>query len=251
MNKNQSGSAHVVIIAVLAVTIIGALGFMFWQNIINKPTVATTSTPSPAVSTKPALKSYCTPLEKLCFDYPHDWTVTSEDVNADTDGVDERFIIKDQAGKPWLRLATGLNGIGGSCGNEDNSRVNIVKTHTTKITGSYLVNDVAKEYLVDTVYAVVSIGDDTTGRWGYNMYLNNSKVIQSVGKVDPCDIGLSVFNGKNTKITGSETAGAIKFGLYTDDTPGATYANESDVTAAFSAPDATKAYNILQSTRYE
>ena len=38
--RNQQGSAHLIIIIVLVVVVLGALGFIFWQNFVN------TSTPS-------------------------------------------------------------------------------------------------------------------------------------------------------------------------------------------------------------
>jgi len=45
-SRNQSGSAHVVIIIVLVVVLIGALGFIFWQNFIktDQPTANTSQT---------------------------------------------------------------------------------------------------------------------------------------------------------------------------------------------------------------
>ncbi|MFZ1301166.1 MAG: hypothetical protein WAQ27_01125 [Candidatus Microsaccharimonas sp.] len=41
--RNQSGSAHVVVIVVLIIAIIGALGFIFWQNFVQKDPVANTT----------------------------------------------------------------------------------------------------------------------------------------------------------------------------------------------------------------
>lgn len=35
--RNQTGSAHVIIIVILVIVVLGAVGFMFWQNFINKP----------------------------------------------------------------------------------------------------------------------------------------------------------------------------------------------------------------------
>jgi Tfp pilus assembly protein PilE len=61
MKKSQTGSAHVVIIIILVVAVLGLLGFVFWQNFIQKkdttPAVTTTTktadtTNSPAATTK-------------------------------------------------------------------------------------------------------------------------------------------------------------------------------------------------------
>lgn len=41
---SQAGSAHLVIIIVLAVALIGVLGFVFWQNFVNKPAPKTADT---------------------------------------------------------------------------------------------------------------------------------------------------------------------------------------------------------------
>ncbi|MDB5176854.1 MAG: hypothetical protein JWN75_522 [Candidatus Saccharibacteria bacterium] len=281
MNK-QSGSAHVIVIIVLAAALIGAIGFLFWQNIINKsPVAATVSQYADCVKSEGSVlqetypetcvtkagqrfvnpdqkanavtpKKYCTPIEKLCFDYPNDWSVASEKVNADTDGVAERFVISDQTGKSWLRLETGMGGLGGTCSNEDKSYTNILKTHTTSVKGSYLVNDTAKDYMVDTAYALSWITYSGTNKnWTMDMELNNSKTAQAVGKVDPCDIGLGVINGKNIKAGGSATAGAVAFKYYKGNDINVTYATEASATAALSAPEAAKAYDILQSARYE
>lgn len=35
-SQNQTGSAHVLIVVILVVALLGALGFIFWQNLINK-----------------------------------------------------------------------------------------------------------------------------------------------------------------------------------------------------------------------
>ena len=282
MNKNQNGSVHVLIVAVLAVILIGVLGYMFWSNFINKPgSLASVSNYAECIKLKDSvvqlsypetcvtkdgerftntdqkmvaspLKKYCTPIEKICFDYPNNWSYTSQKVDGDTDGLSERIIISDQTGKPWLRLQTGLTGVGGSCGNEDNSYIKIFKTHTTKITGSYLISQAAKEYMVDTMYVVGWTSyNGTDKKWTANMELNNSKAALSVGKKDICDLGIGVFNGKNAKIAGTDNIGAIKFGLNKDGNTDSIYETESDATNALSAPDAMKAYDILQSARYE
>jgi hypothetical protein len=281
MNKHQSGSTHVVIIVALAVVLVGALGFLFWQNFINKPPVTENistyaecakaegsviqesypetcvtkggqrfTNTTQAASIAP-LKNYCSPVEKLCFDYPNDWTVKSEVVDGDTDGVAERIVVSDQTGKSWLRLQTGMGGLGGMCSNEDKSYSNILKTHTTKVTGSYLVNQVAKDYMVDTAYALSWITYSGTNKnWTIDMELNNSKTAQAVGKVDPCDIGLGVINGKNAKASGSTTAGAVAFKYYTGKDADTTYSTEAAATAALATPEATKAYTIVESARY-
>lgn len=38
-SRNQTGSAHIVIIIILVVALVGALGFVFWQNFMNKSAI--------------------------------------------------------------------------------------------------------------------------------------------------------------------------------------------------------------------
>lgn len=59
ISKNkQSGSAHIIIISILAIALIGALGFIFWTNIVQpeaetKTSVETVVSPSPSVNRGP------------------------------------------------------------------------------------------------------------------------------------------------------------------------------------------------------
>jgi hypothetical protein len=55
--STQTGSTHVIIIVILVIVILGALGFVFWNNFLNKPaahkaaSTTTTSTPASASTT--------------------------------------------------------------------------------------------------------------------------------------------------------------------------------------------------------
>jgi cytoskeletal protein RodZ len=55
MKKSQTGSTHVVIIIVLVVAVLGLLGFVFWQNFVNKP--ATVTAPASTSNTTQSDKS--------------------------------------------------------------------------------------------------------------------------------------------------------------------------------------------------
>lgn len=52
--KNQTGSAHVVIIVVLIIAILGLLGFVFWQNFLQKKDTVATETKTTTTTTAPA-----------------------------------------------------------------------------------------------------------------------------------------------------------------------------------------------------
>lgn len=255
MSKSESGSVHVVIITILAIALVGAVGTLFWQNVINKPKdsetkVATSTSPTP--SPTPSTKTYCAPVEKLCFDYPSAWKVSTESVDAESDGMTESVRIADEKGQSWLHLQTGLTGVGGACGNDDNSYTKVFSTHSTAIEGSYLVTEGTAQWNSDTVYAASWMTySGTLKNWTIRMELNTAKAVQSIAKIDPCDVGLGVINGKNAKAESMSSPGPFVFKYDAGANTNKTYANEAEATAALSTADAKKAFAILQSTRYE
>ena len=255
MKRSESGSAHVVIIAVLAVALIGALGTLFWQNVTNKPKdtetkVVTSASPTP--SKAPSTKTYCAPVEKLCFDYPSAWKVSSEPVDAESDGMVESIRVSDEKGQAWLHLETGLTGVGGACGNDDNSYTKVLSTHSTAIGGSYLVNEGTSQWNSNEAYvASWATYSGTRKNWTIDMELNTAKAVQSIGKIDPCDVGLGIVNGKNAKAEGMSSPGPFVFKYDVGSNTNKTYATESEAAAALAADGATKAFAVLQSARYE
>ncbi len=57
VRHSQAGSAHLVIIIVLAILLLGVLGFVFWQNFMNKPATTTkTDNTTQSVSTDTSSK---------------------------------------------------------------------------------------------------------------------------------------------------------------------------------------------------
>lgn len=83
-SSSQKGSAHVIIIVVLIVALVGTLGFIFWQNFIDKkPSVSSDGNKSQTSvdisdKTDPDLESQLYEDQTLSFKYPQDWTVTDE-----------------------------------------------------------------------------------------------------------------------------------------------------------------------------
>jgi len=76
MNKQQ-GSAHVIVVVILVVALLGALGFIFWQNFLKKDEVAkqsettkTTDVPKTEAEKEPATKTY--EATAYSFEYPAD-----------------------------------------------------------------------------------------------------------------------------------------------------------------------------------
>lgn len=83
-SRYQSGSAHVIIIIVLVVAVLGLLGFVLWQNVFNKPPVSTTPTNSTVSDdTEEGWKTYTSSRDGYSIEYPSEWIVIPE---SDGDG---------------------------------------------------------------------------------------------------------------------------------------------------------------------
>lgn len=120
MSGKQQGSAvHIVIIVALAVTLVGLLGFVFWQNFLApKDAPAAVETPvvvPEATSELTTLKEFRTKLHNITFQYPQEWT--AEEV-VDESSIDSLYIsttqVKNAQGVLVALLSMG-GGVGGAC----------------------------------------------------------------------------------------------------------------------------------------
>ena len=81
MNK-QSGSAHVVVVTILVLALLGALGFIFWQNFLSKkedslkPAAMTSEEEPKKVETKVATSIYSN--DAFSFEYPAEGWIAKE-----------------------------------------------------------------------------------------------------------------------------------------------------------------------------
>jgi len=83
--NNQTGSAHVIVIIVLVLTVLGLLGFVFWQNFIQKKdtaattnvstTTKTTTTTATTVDAYSGWGTYTNSTYGFTLRYPSDWTL--------------------------------------------------------------------------------------------------------------------------------------------------------------------------------
>jgi len=85
---SQKGSAHVVIIVILVVALLGTLGFVFWQNFIDKKPVAKNNESSKTEDTKSkpkdeykGWKTYTSTRDGYSIRYPSDWLAINETGN--------------------------------------------------------------------------------------------------------------------------------------------------------------------------
>lgn len=127
MKKYQSGfSAVEVVMMVVIIVLLGAVGWLFWDKIMNKPaseTVTTSATstksssPSPTVSTK----TYTAKGINVAFDYPSTWTVTPDSNQSRSKYVEigqvsgsERTLVKAPSGFTLRFNAVAFDGLGGT-----------------------------------------------------------------------------------------------------------------------------------------
>lgn len=107
MTKNkQIGSHHIAILVIITIALIGAIGFIFWKNIVNKdqsssptgaPVTQTRKTTTPTPQSTHATKHFDgqTGFQWGTFDYPSDWAVDSDiDVAGTAPNVGPGIIVK-------------------------------------------------------------------------------------------------------------------------------------------------------------
>src|SRR3990167_4397984 len=89
----QKGSAHVAIVITLVIVVLGALGFVFWKNFIDKKPIAkndenskttdskTTDTKSQPIDEYAGWKTYTSTRDGYSIKYPSDWIAIDETNN--------------------------------------------------------------------------------------------------------------------------------------------------------------------------
>jgi len=82
-SQKQTGSALIVVVIIAVVVVIGALGFIFWQNHMDKTAntpVAPNTTDSTTVDPYKDWATYESPTGKYKIKYPKDWLALKETV---------------------------------------------------------------------------------------------------------------------------------------------------------------------------
>jgi hypothetical protein len=255
----QSGSAHVVIVVVLVVALLGALGFIFYQNFIAKkdasdsvatqPDSVTQATSEVTTTTAVSKKEYCTAIEKLCFNYPEDWSVSATQEIGTLDPTTptmDQVQIKNKAGETYLYMTTGISGIGGTCDPSENVDVTILETHTTGIQGDFLSSGM-ESVTSSTAYAVehVERTEKTSSQYTVGMHILNSNDVIKPGTVNWCSIGYGMFRGKTQD--GDVKFATSGFGI---ESTTRTFSSYDDAVKFLNSDDAKTAYDILVSAHY-
>jgi hypothetical protein len=136
---NQQGSAHVLIVIILVVALLGALGVVFYQNFIAKPMgtiVQDNQAETPGMET--ARFAFDNAIYAL--DYPDGWSENIDGTLATQS--DMALLSPDQTVQVKVSVSSG--GIGGTCDANDGLKVRYYNVHekpNTLLTGAsiYLV----------------------------------------------------------------------------------------------------------------
>ena len=150
MNKNkqkQSGFAHLAVVIILSVALLGTLGFVFWQNFMQPKVVVDDikkddsgtkidDTKKPVLS-EVALTEIASDQTRgsgLSIKYPKTWTMVHKgavDISPLSGSDADTSTITSPDGEISVVLVVGLSGIGGTCDpNDTNYRITQIDTGT-------------------------------------------------------------------------------------------------------------------------
>jgi len=133
--KPQSGSALVIGIIIIVILILGTLGFVYWQNFLNKPQISNSTTASTGQPSNHQVDSGQssdsltetaqdqTLSTQLAVKYPKTWTSVHtsvvDDTTSDIPISTDKYVITSTDGAVEVTFSVAqISGIGGSCGDE-------------------------------------------------------------------------------------------------------------------------------------
>lgn len=127
--KNQRGSAHAVVIVLLVIALLGALGFVFYQNFMApKPEVHQEQAKVEEDKTKTTQLAFQNSIYE--FDHPDDWEVVTE--RPDASNVETA--VTSPSGDIKIRFAIAEGGVGGACNTESGLKVRYYNVGTNAVT---------------------------------------------------------------------------------------------------------------------
>jgi len=138
--NNQTGSAHLIIIIVLVIALLGSLGFVFWQNFVkvkdNQPVQnnqISNTTDKSATASKTSNETKLTEIAaddlvgtNLALKYPKTWTATHEDfstVEAGAPILNKMYKISSPDNDISVKFGVTNVGGGGTCDDEPGRKI--------------------------------------------------------------------------------------------------------------------------------
>lgn len=174
---SQKGSAHLGIVIVVILVLIGALGYVFYQNFMNRP-VQEDSRQNAKQQEEKKLKTARVDFEKMTYalDYPEGWSESA--LGADPDFREMSITNPDKTIEVVFNIAAG--GLGGMCDTEDGLKVRFYQVSSwtnTKVTN-------------ETLHLVEAMTDYPEGGYGYVIGLSpeGAETHSSIGD-SRCTVG--------------------------------------------------------------
>lgn len=181
LQKNQSGSAHLLIIILLLVALLGSLGFIFWQNFMkadetNKQSTEKTVKPSEESSDSLTISLGNYLAKKFVLTYPKTWTLgANESASADS-GLIENVRITSPSKNVYVDYVSYFdNSSGYVCGND-------VESHTyesftpTRLTG-----------FPEFSYYEATVNSKNNGYF-YTAYLSQNNTLKDAPNANYCSL---------------------------------------------------------------
>lgn len=242
-STGDRGSAHVVIIAVLSLLLVGALGMVFYQNFIAKKTNTSDQhkpATTPVAATKTTQIAFNSTIYEL--DYPKDWTVTTTKLEASRRGGTSTAITNpDKTMQVTFHISE--LGVGGACDNNDGLKIS-----------HYKVYPQAVKTLTDMpLYLVETMSDHTGGGYDYKIGLTldggDTHAIVGDSHCNIAHVGLAsavlTSNGQLEKPTLMATIDFPRLPAG----PEAAAKDMQEIRDFLKTSDYTKAREVLESTR--
>ncbi len=261
----QAGSAHAIVVIVLVVALLGALGFVFWQNfIVKNDKVNNENAAIIQKDTKDktnASKEYCHETAKLCFAYPSSWklkesTETREAPISEGSAEFKAYTVKSasvssSSGEVTVYLDMGMGQLGGACNEAEYKEDSLEIVSVKKLAIETDIYEGLEEYLTKQLYVVKTV-TAIDGEYTPATYVTNKKTLQNPGIIGYCNsMFSSVFTQKYNPIPGY---GQMQLSTIALNTTRGEIQNFSSRTAAINklnSSDFQQAYEIISSAHYK
>lgn len=282
-DTHKGNALLITIIIVAAVVIVGGLGFVFWRQLTQAPSASgvissfdeckkqsgsrvletypeqcvtqdgqtfTGPLSSDVVGTE--LLTYCASGEKLCFDYPKDWTVEQLDpVSAEVGFQGDRFVVYDPTDSMKLWFTSGIGGIGGTCDPDGTTTTVLQGTPISQLSG--FKTEYEKSVDQPSVARVITRENDM---FRANLYVSNDESFINKGQItEVSGVCFSqILSGRHARMSSEyDGYGSFTFnngGTFSDFNSYSLYDTLKDATAAFDTKLFVEGANILASLRY-
>jgi len=180
VNKKQSqaGSVHLIVTFVLVLALIGALGFVFYQNFVSKTdknqdqeSSETTNDEDTKTATK--YKTFSDGTYGISFQYPENWTLGNVIAQSDMPYWNRSMDVNNENGETMATLVLGVSGLGGTCAGMDENDIPSYAVLDSEVSSIKAKSEVAMHFTVnheenyDKYNAYYGLSDTYTSKGDY------------------------------------------------------------------------------------